>query len=210
MCVSYETLNRDKLKAFLNVSIASEQEWKTEVWQDYLAPIVVGHENGRQGLLASYGMLPKKHMPKGAKRFSTVNARAETIGMLRSYATSWMRCQFCLVPMSGFFEFNYESGKAERWKVSMADESPFAVAGIFRTWQESDEMISYSYTQITINADEHPLMRRFYKPEDEKRSLVIVPSESYDDWLNCRNPELARSFLTLYPADLMSATVSHK
>lgn len=208
MCVNYETVNRDQLKVFLNASIDSQYQWKTQIWQDYLAPIIVSHGDQRQGQLASYGMIPKKLIPKGAKRFSTMNARAETIGTLRSYATSWMRCQFCLVPMTGFFEPNYESGKAEWWEISMADESPFAVAGIYRTWQESDETIFHSFSQITINADHHPLMRRFHKPGDEKRSLVIVPTDSYDDWLNCRDPELARSFLTLYPTDLMKATVS--
>ncbi|WP_051244661.1 hypothetical protein [Azohydromonas australica] len=36
---------------------------------------------------------------------------------------------------------------------------------------------------LTINADEHPLMRRFHKLGDEKRSVVIVPPERWQNWL---------------------------
>jgi len=142
-------------------------------------------------------------MPAGVKRFSTMNARSETISTLRSYAIPWRQSQLCLVPMVGFFEPNYESGKAERWKISRADGLPFSVAGLYRVWEAEDGTRSYSFTQITVNADDHPLMRRFHKPGDEKRSLVIVPPDAYDAWLQCRDPELARSFLTLFPADIM-------
>jgi putative SOS response-associated peptidase YedK len=150
-------------------------------------------------------MIPKQHIPPGVKRFSTMNARAETIASLRSYAQPWRDGQLCLVPMMGFYEPNYESGKVERWRISMTDVSPFAVAGLFRSWVEPDGITSYSFTQITINADTHPVMRRFHKPGDEKRSLVILPPETYDDWLNCRSPQQAESFLTNYPPELMQA-----
>ena len=43
-------------------------------------------------------------------------------------------------------------------------------------------------------------MKRFHKPGDEKRSVVIVRPTAYDDWLNCRSTDEARSFLNLYPA----------
>ena len=57
---------------------------------------------------------------------------------------------------------------------------------------------------LTVNADEHPLMQRFHKPEDEKRSVVIVPRGTYDDWLACRSTDEARSFLNLFPAEEMA------
>ena len=51
-----------------------------------------------------------------------------------------------------------------------------------------------SFTMLTVNADEHPLMRRMHAPGKEKRSVVIVPRDRWDDWLDCRDPEAARSF----------------
>lgn len=41
----------------------------------------------------------------------------------------------------------------------------------------------HSYAMLTINADDHALMRLFHKPTDEKRMVVILPEDSYQDWL---------------------------
>ena len=104
----------------------------------------------------------------------------------------------------------YESGKAEKWQIGLADGSPFAVAGLWREWALADGGSEFSFTQININADEDPLMRRFHKPGDEKRSLVIIGQEAYSDWLGCTDPELARQFLVSYPAELLRAEPAPK
>ncbi len=134
-----------------------------------------------------------------------MNARAETIGEKPTYKGAWRKAQLCLVPMQAFFEPCYESGKAVRTRISLASGELFAVAGMWREWQEEGGGVSHAFTQITINADEHPLMRRMHKPGDEKRSLVILPRERYGDWLTCREPELARAMLAPFPAELMQA-----
>ncbi|MNR57749.1 hypothetical protein D3C85_1785870 [compost metagenome] len=43
-----------------------------------------------------------------------------------------------------------------------------------------------------------------HRPGTEKRSVVIVPEADWDDWLRCRDPEVARTFLRLYPAERMA------
>lgn len=206
MCVNYTPTRKELLSEKFDAPLKSDLDWKTEVWQDYPAPIVLHDAHGeRQALVANYGMIPKSKLPPGVKRFSTMNARAETLGQLRSYAKPWRDGQLCLVPMQNFFEPNYESGKAERWKIALIGESDFAVAGLYKSWPQADQAPSYSFTQITVNADQHPLLRRFHKPGDEKRSLVILHKDDYDDWLACRDPERARAYLQLYPAERMTA-----
>ena len=54
---------------------------------------------------------------------------------------------------------------------------------------------------LTVNADEHPLMKRFHKPGDAKLLVVIVLPAAYEDWLSCRSAHEARSFLNLYQAE---------
>lgn len=203
MCINY-TPTRPELMEYFKVHGRSMNDWNVEVWQDYDAPIIRHDDQGRrQALLGAYSMIPKSRMQPGVKRFSTMNARAETLGSLRSYAPSWHGGKLCLVPMQNFFEPNYESGEAERWRIGLIEEPDFAVAGLYKEWPQEDGSVSYSFTQITINADEHPLMNRFHKPGEEKRSLVIVPPEDFDDWLSCRDPEFARAFLRPYPAERM-------
>jgi hypothetical protein len=36
---------------------------------------------------------------------------------------------------------------------------------------------------LTVNADQHPVMKRFHRDGDEKRTPVIVPEANYMDWL---------------------------
>jgi putative SOS response-associated peptidase YedK len=203
MCVNYLPPTREQLLDVWDLD-GDEDMWPAEVWQDYLAPIILGGARGRALRVANYGMVPKRHMPPGV-RISTMNARAETVGELPTYRQAWQQGQLCLVPMQAFFEPCYESGRPERWKIGLADGRPFAVAGLWRAWREEDGSMSGAFTQLTINADDHALMKRMHKPGDEKRSLVIVPPEHYDDWLYCRNPEQARAFLAHYPAERMAA-----
>jgi putative SOS response-associated peptidase YedK len=211
MCVNYTPSSLQTLIDHFNTAPPPETVWQDEAYQDYLAPIIRADERGnREAVLAAFSMVPKRHIEPGAKRFSTMNARAESIGQLRSYAPSWKASRLCLVPMRAFFEPNWESGAHVRWRIGLADDEDFAVAGIWREWVEQDGSTSHAFTQITINADQHPLMQRFHRADDEKRSLVIVPPEEYDAWLGCKNPELARSFLRLYPAELMAAAPKPK
>ena len=217
MCVNYVTVSRKILYDVFDAPMQADAvDWREEAYQDYLAPIirsaVVARPGGsqREAIVASYGMVPKAHIPAGVKRFSTMNARAETVGQLRSFSTAWKASQLCLVPMHAFFEPNWETGSAVRWKIGMADESPFTVAGLYRSWREADGSESFSFTQLTINADEHPLMKRFHQPGDEKRSLVIVPRSHYDDWLECADAERARTYLNLCPAETMVAVPAPK
>jgi putative SOS response-associated peptidase YedK len=205
MCVNYVPVKRQGLEHF--EVPPPEGDWPDEVWQDYAAPIIVGTETGaRRALLGSYGMIPQRRYRTPAEKRNTVNARAETIGEKTAFASAWRASQLCLVPLECFFEPKYLTEKKSfRWGIGMADGAPFAVAGLWRAWEEPEGRLSHSFTQITVNADAHPLMGQFHKWGDEKRSLVVLPRESYDDWLQCRNPERARSFLNLYPAELMTA-----
>lgn len=205
MCVNYQTVTAQQLVQDFQVPAPLAAEWKPEAWQDYLAPILLADRQERQAVLGAYSMIPKKQIAPGVKRFSTMNARAETIATLRSFAQPWRDGQRCLVPMTSFYEPNYESGRAERWRIRRADAAPFAVAGLFRTWLEVDGQTTFSFTQITINADAHPLMRRFHRPEDEKRSLVIISPENYDDWLTCVDETQARSLLLNCAPELLLA-----
>lgn len=205
MCTNYRPTSRDLVREMMGLpELPDNLSWKAETWKDYEAPIVRKGACGRELLLATYGMVPRKRIPQGVKVFDTMNARSETVGEKRSFSGAWKRSQRCLVPMSAFHEPCYESGKAVRWAIGMADQSPFAVAGLWREW-EQDGALEYSFTQLTINADEHPLMKRFHKPGDEKRALVIVPQDEWDDWLNCGDPEFARSFMRQFPAEQMTS-----
>lgn len=92
----------------------------------------------------------------------------------------------------------------------MATGEPFSVAGLYREWEEENGKKSFSFTQLTINDDDRPFMKRFHRKGEEKRSLVTVPSADYDDWLGCKDPERVRTYLQPYPAELMTGEPAPK
>jgi len=205
MCVNYQPPNPDQLRALeAFTDLPRDWHWPEETWKDYLAPILRARPGRRPAArLASYGMVPRHHIAPGIKAFDTMNARAESLHERRSFAPAWHRLQLCAVPMAWFYEPCYESGRAVRHAIGMRDDALFYVAGLWRDWQEEDGRVATSFTQITINADEHPLMRRMHRPGDEKRSLVILPHEDVGAWLGCRSIDTARGFLRHYPASGM-------
>ncbi len=211
MCINFLTVGKKTLEEHFDVLVNSPGEWADEVYQDYPAPIIVARRSGQRAVVAAgYGMVPRRHIPADMKHYSTMNARTETIAERPSYALPWQQGQLCLVPMHAYYEPNWETGSAVRWRIGQADAAPFAVAGLYRSWQEADGSRAFSFTQLTVNADQHPLMKRFHRPEDEKRSLVIIPRAGYDDWLNCRDPRRARAYLQAHPAEMMMAVPDPK
>ncbi|WP_354687128.1 SOS response-associated peptidase family protein [Cupriavidus necator] len=200
MCNNYIPVQAQLLRDVYGVEPPAAA-YPPETWPDYMAPIVrLDAAGGRQAVLGNFGMMPKSRIPSGVKPFDTTNARSETVGERRTFSAAWKNGQLCLAPASALFEPNYESGpKSVRYRIWARDQENFAIAGLWRDWPDGFT----SWTMLTVNAENHPLMRRMHAPGKEKRSVVILHRDQWDDWLNCSDPEVARTFLNLYPADLM-------
>lgn len=213
MCTNYAPVQRRILREIFGVEPPAGV-YKAETYPDYAAPIVRAGDDGvRSADLASFGMVPRSRIPPGARRYDSTNARSETVGERPAFARYWRQGQLCLIPATAFYEFAYPdpgadgaapagaTGKPVRWRVWLPGEPAFGIAGLWRGWPDQ----ALSFTMLTVNSAQHPLMQRFHKPGDEKRSVVIVPRSQWDDWLTCRDPEIARTFLTLMPADALRA-----
>ncbi|WP_433703842.1 SOS response-associated peptidase [Paraburkholderia sacchari] len=203
MCTNYAAARRDQLFKHFGIE-PPDSPWRDEVYKDYPAPIIRRIDGAERADVATFGIVPRKHIPPGVRPFDTMNARSETVGEKRSFSGAWKRQQLCLIPAEAFYEPNYESGKAVRWRIGMADGTPFAIAGLWREWNEP-EGPALSFTMLTVNSAEHPLMKRFHKPGDEKRSVVILPPSEYEGWFASSSMDEARSFLNLFPTNKMHA-----
>lgn len=208
MCTNYRPTQRQLLRDVFGVEPPPDVDWRPETYRDYAAPIVRADAAGnRESVLATFGMVPRARIvdraPAGAKpkNFDTMNARAETVGQKVSFSGAWKAGQLCLVPATAVYEPNYEAdpAKSTRYRIWVRNEPAFGIAGLWRSWPDG----SRSFTMLTLNADSHELMRRMHAPGKEKRGVVIVPREEWASWLACRDPEVARSFLRLLPAEML-------
>ncbi|WP_186262315.1 SOS response-associated peptidase [Burkholderia gladioli] len=200
MCTHYRAPNEpeelNQLRLPLLGPLYEREPWQQEIYPDYLAPIVRAAGDGTDAVLANFGMIPKAHQPPG-KRYMTVNARSETVGEKPAYRAAWRAGQRCLIPAAWIYEPNWETGKHIKYRIGLAGWRPFCIAGVWRAWREPDGTESIAMAMLTVNADEHEVMKHMHRPGDEKRSVVILESEDHDEWLHAENVEVVRSMLNL-------------
>jgi putative SOS response-associated peptidase YedK len=181
-------------------------DWKPDIWPDYAAPAVLPAGADAAAELGVYGFWPKflqpeRHDERGRKLqpYATVNGRGEEVGTKRLYAAAWRAGQRCLVPAGYVVEPCWETGKNVWHRIGLADGHPFAVAGIWKRYDTPGGPV-LGISMLTVNADGHAVMRRMHRPNDEKRSVVILRPADYDEWLHTSNVDAARAMLQLYPA----------
>ena len=97
-----------------------------------------------------------------------------------------------------------------RWKIHRRDNRPFALAGLWE-WRPdpTNPDGAFSFTMLTINADRHPLMKRFHAPSDEKRMVVILQPHQYQAWLRVAASE-SMAFMQQCPAEALTAMPAPK
>jgi len=183
-------------------------EYPGETYVGYKAPIrLYAPETGGEELrVAQFGLVPYWSKDSKIARH-TYNARSETVAEKPSYRAAWKHRRYALIPMLGFFEPDYETGKAVRWKIERQDNQPFTVAAIWDVWRNPDEggNILQSFSLLTLNADGHPVMGRFHGPGDEKRSLVIIPEEHRGAWLRATPIEAFALIKPMPPEEFTAA-----
>jgi len=205
MCSHYEAPENERLLA--GFGVAPDSQLPIDLWPTYIGPFIrLRHEEAREddlpeleALTGQFGLLPFWAKDRKLGR-QTYNCRSETASTKPSFKSAWKKGQKCIIPISAFFEPDWRSGKAIPTRITRTDGGVMAVAGLWERWKDQDGQVVHSYTMLTINADAHPFMNAFHKPNDEKRSIVILPNGLIKDWLNS-SVEQTMSFMQPYPAD---------
>ncbi|MBS0357526.1 MAG: SOS response-associated peptidase family protein [Proteobacteria bacterium] len=198
MCANYRPSSREALLAF---PLPPPDFAYGEAYPGSVVPIVTNFAP-RVWVPACFGLIPAWAQDAKIAR-STYNARTETLGEKPSFRDAWTRGQLCIIPAEAIYEPCYESGKAVRCRIERADGRPMGIAGIWERRIKDDGLPSWSMSMLTINADGHPVMGRFHKPEDEKRSVVILPDEAWGDWLRSKSEAVASSMLAMFEPELV-------
>ena len=210
MCSHYQALKeQDKYRRYFSVEPPVEPG-KWDLWPGYLGGFVRRHPHvevgdeavpEREALTGLYGLVP--HWAQDTKIAKhTYNARSETVAVKPSFRDAWRKGHRCIIPADAFFEPDWRSGKAVPTRIASADGEPLGIAGLWSAWKSPTGEWVHSYTMLTINADDHPLMRLFHKPTDEKRMVVILPPDRYQDWLEAP-VERAMEFMGPFPAEAL-------
>lgn len=161
-------------------------------------PIVRQSENGREGVMVRWGLVPE--WAKGEPtRYSTINARVETIETAATYRGPWRRGQRCVIPALGFYEWRMVAGGKQPYFIRLAGGEPFALAGLWESSGKADGTALESCTIITVPAN--PMVAQIH---DKGRMPAMLDMDACERWLT-GTPADAREALATYPADGMDA-----
>ena len=132
---------------------------------------------GRELVMMRWGMVPYfARSLADFKGFSTINAKAETL----SSAALWrgpLRRRRCLVPTDGFYEWSTLDAKAKQpFAFTMRSGEPFAFAGLWDAWKETNGDWLQSFAIITTDPNE------LTATVHNRMPVILKPSE-YDRWL---------------------------
>ncbi|WP_047229197.1 SOS response-associated peptidase [Pseudomonas brassicacearum] len=191
------------------------EQGKLDLWPGYIGPFVrraeqVDHDGAVQtpveALSGSFGLIPFwSKDTKIARR--TYNARSETVAEKPSFRSAWRLAQHCIIPAAAIYEPDWRSGKAIATRIARTDGELMGIAGLWEQWRDPGTgEILHSYTMLTINADDHPFMRNYHKPQDEKRMVVILPKVLHRDWLKAEAGD-SMEFMRQYPAELITVSM---
>lgn len=208
MCSHYQGLQRPEAYREVFQAEPPAMEGKEDMWPSYQGSFIRRHPHADVGdeavspheaLIGQYGLVP--HWASDLKLGRhTYNARSETVAIKPSFRDAWRHARHCIIPAMAIYEPDWRTGKAVPTRISRADGQPLGIAGLWDQWKSPRGEVVHSFTMLTINADQHPLMNLFHKPTDEKRMVAILEPEQFEDWLQA---PMSRSieFLQPFPAE---------
>jgi putative SOS response-associated peptidase YedK len=164
-------------------------------------PVVRSIEGRRQGSLLRWGLIP--FFARGVPpKYSTINARIETVQTAASYRGPWKRGQRCLVAMQGFYEWQVQAdGKSKvPFYITLNDQDIAAFAGLWDSSRTDAGEYIQSVTHITVPANS--LMGEIHNTQH--RMPAILSKDDREAWLS-GSPDEAWATLKPYPEDHMVA-----
>ena len=209
MCSNFTPIKVSR-EAWVNLNFKCslpKDAWRSEVYPTQSAPFIYLDDGNPKCGLAEFGLRPfwAKEKKYGTR---TYNARSETVAEKSSYKNAWKNKQFGLAILENFFEPNWETGKAIRWGIARKDAQPIAVASIWERFIDKDTgEVVFSFSMLTVDAEGHSVMKHFHKPNDEKRSIVVLQNSDYLSWLHADN-QAATNLLKVSGEDFLISSPS--
>lgn len=161
--------------------------------------IAASDELQLEALFGFFGLSPQF---LGIRKFDhqTFNTPFETISKNLGFSEAWSAGHRCVVPATAIYEPDWRSGVVRDTKVSRADGRIMGIAGLWAFLPSPVGAHALCFTMLTVKAENYLPMRNLLAPEEPKRMVVILPEESYSDWLQA-DVKSAEGFMKLYRPD---------
>ncbi len=168
---------------------------------DPVLAVRVNPKTGARSLDAlRWGLVPHwaKDLSIGAR---LINARAATLATTPAFRDAFERRR-CLIPASGFYEWQKDGKMRTPYAVLPADEPLFAFAGLWENWRDSSAGADAQWVRSCsiVTGEPNALLAPIHD-----RMPVILPRDAWPQWLGEVPADAAAlaALLRPYPAERM-------
>jgi putative SOS response-associated peptidase YedK len=165
------------------------------------APVVrTNLEGARELALLRWGLVPSwaKDLGVGNKM---INARAESVAEKPAFREA-LRKRRCLVPATGFFEWEGPPGRKQPFAITVPDTPVFAFAGLWESWRPAGGEPVQTFTIVTTDANEAVAAIH------DRMPVILTPTDA-DTWLSGSLDE-ARSLLKPFIGEVKLRAVTRR
>jgi putative SOS response-associated peptidase YedK len=157
----------------------------------HVMPIIRAAGNGRELVMAGWGLIPFWLKPEQLAKqpYSTINARADRIQTAPTYREPFKQRR-CLVPASGWYEWQKVTARSKRPFHFQPKAEPFAFAGVYDVWKGDGGRAITSFAIVTTEAA--PSTASYHD-----RMPLVLEGSQFDDWMR-GPPELAAGMMKPY------------
>ncbi|MBL9203225.1 MAG: SOS response-associated peptidase [Opitutaceae bacterium] len=193
MCTRYH-LSREhyrEILAALGIAAPDDFDTRYNIAPMSRIPTVRAGPKGPEAVLCRWGLVPA--WARSADGAPLLNARAETAATKPAFRGA-LRHRRCVVPASGYYEWQ-AIGRARRpWFFRRRDGAPFGFAGLWETWRDPAGTILESCAIITIEPND------LARPIHDRMPVMLV-AEQFTPWLDPGLTEPASLAPILRPPD---------
>ena len=140
---------------------------------------IVAEDGKRELIRARWGLVPgwwKKALKE--LKLATFNARAETVDQKPMFRSAFKRKR-CLIPVSGYYEWQDTPGGKQPWYFTARDGSPaLSIAGLWDEWTNPETSKPLKSCTMIITEPNK------FVAEVHDRMPVLLTDRQFDPWLS--------------------------
>jgi putative SOS response-associated peptidase YedK len=142
----------------------------------------------RWGLIPSWAKDPQVG-------YKMINARSETVATKPSFKAPF-KSQRCLVPSTGFYEWEKTDKKKIPHFIHIKDGSIFSFAALYDKWKDAEGKLFKTFTILTTDSN------KLIEPIHE-RMPVILEEDEEKDWISkdIEDTDFLQALLDPYPVE---------
>lgn len=157
----------------------------------HVMPIIRPAGNGRELLIAGWGLIPfwLKAEQLAKQPYATINARSDRIQTAPTYREPFKKRR-CIVPATGWYEWQKITAKTKKPFHFCVDAEPFAFGAVYDEWSGDGKARITSFSIVTTEAA--PSTAKYHD-----RMPLILEEAQFDDWMR-GPPEIAAEMMKPY------------